>query len=106
MPIISSSLPFCTNPPDRPSLPDYPSLVDLQTHLEPILEITSTGTSLALDVKNSEMAIRDLTTLVKLSDLVCKDELEEKLTEFVGEARDAGRSLQRLGSRVGGAVDR
>lgn len=52
------------------------------------------------------MAIRDLTTLVKVSDLVAKDALVGGLETFVADARDASRGLQRLGSKVGGAVDK
>lgn len=52
---------------------------------------------------NSYYDIR--TTLVKLSSLVAKDSLVDRLNEFVVDAKTAGRSLQRFGGRVGGAVD-
>jgi hypothetical protein len=45
------------------------------------------------------------TTLVKLSSLVAKDALVDRLNEFVMDAKTAGRNLQRFGGRVGGAVD-
>jgi hypothetical protein len=45
------------------------------------------------------------TTLVKLSSLIAKDALVDRLNEFVMDAKTAGRNLQRFGSRVGGAVD-
>lgn len=86
------------------------------------MESAGMGTNLALDLKNSEMAVRDLNTLVsatprsyfnaslnsqqvKLSDLVSKDLLAKSLEDFVGSARDATRHLTRLESGVGGAVD-
>lgn len=107
LPFVSLALPFCTTVsswPGAPPMPDYPKLLQLQSGFEDLLE-SSSGTSLALDIKKSEIAIRDLSTLVKTSDLVCKEALTKKLEEFVGEARDVGRGLQQLGSRVGGAVD-
>lgn len=107
LPIVSLALPFCPSvlswSSTRPA-PDYPKLLQLQAGFEDLLE-SSAGTALALDLKKSEIAIRDLRTLVKASNLVCKHALADKLEEFVEEARDAGRGLQRLGSRVGGAVD-
>jgi len=105
LPIISLALPFCPTVSSwSGATPDYPKLLQLQSGFEDLLE-SSSGTALALDIKKSEIAIRDLSTLVKTSDLVCKEALAGKLEEFVGEARDVGRGLQRLGSRVGGAVD-
>lgn len=45
------------------------------------------------------------TTLVKLSSLPSKDPLANRLDGFVTDAKTAGRSLQKFGSRVGGTVD-
>jgi hypothetical protein len=42
---------------------------------------------------------------VKLSSLIAKDSLVDRLNEFVVDAKAAGRNLQRFGGRVGGAVD-
>lgn len=86
------------------------------------MESAGLGTNLAMDLKNSEMAVRDLNTMVgsipvptlritlthrqvKLSDLVSKDLLARSLDDFVGSAREASRHLSRLESGVGGAVD-
>src|SRR5260370_29352591 len=63
MPIIGSSLPFCelhTQPQPR-----YPELIDLQTRFEEIMESSATSTNLALDIKQSEAAVRDLNTLLR-----------------------------------------
>ncbi|KAF9511342.1 hypothetical protein BS47DRAFT_1272412, partial [Hydnum rufescens UP504] len=84
---------------------DYPKLVELQTHFEGVLELSESSSALSLDIRGSETAIRDLTTLLRASDLVTKDALVDKLEDFVMDAKDAARGLQRLGSRVGGAVD-
>jgi hypothetical protein len=102
-PIVSFVLPICRS---RRVSPDYPKLVELQTHFEGVLELSESSSALSLDIRGSETAIRDLTTLLRASDLVTKDALVDKLEGFVMNAKDAARGLQRLGSRVGGAVDK
>ncbi|KIM20437.1 hypothetical protein M408DRAFT_135758 [Serendipita vermifera MAFF 305830] len=69
------------------------------------MESAGMGINLALNMKKMEIAIRDLNTLVKLSDLVSKDLLSSSLDAFVISAKDASRHLSRLESGVGGAVD-
>ncbi|EJU02484.1 hypothetical protein DACRYDRAFT_79306 [Dacryopinax primogenitus] len=101
-------LPICNDsPPTNPLLhqPDFPNLINIQTRFENIMDETASSTTVALDLKRSEMAIRDLTNLVKVSDLVAKDRLSVLLDSFIGSAKTTGRELQRLGSRVGGTVD-
>ncbi|PVG01093.1 hypothetical protein CPB86DRAFT_781993 [Serendipita vermifera] len=85
--------------------PRYMDLVELQTRFEAIMESTGMDTNLAMDLKNSEMAVRDLNTLVKLSDIVSKDLLASSLDEFVSSAKEASRHLSKLDAGVGGAVD-
>lgn len=107
--------------------PRYPELVNLQTRFEDLMDSVALGSNLALDMKHSEMAVRDLNTLVsdachrgyvitllwkvwsfvkvKLSDIVSKDLLASSLEAFVASAKDASRHLSRLDSGVGGAVD-
>jgi hypothetical protein len=125
MPLVSM-MPVCTNIRKQSVYvqePRYPDLVNLQTRFEAVMESTGYGINLALDMKNSEMAVRDLNTLVggirhrwiqivltehiqvKLSDLVSKDLLASSLDDFVSSAKDASRHLSKLDSGVGGAVD-
>jgi hypothetical protein len=109
--------------------PRYKDLVELQTRFEAIMESTGLDTNIAMDLKNSEMAVRDLNTLVrffcllvdrfsdihvsvldahlqvKLSDIVSKDLLASSLDDFVSSAKDASRHLSKLDAGVGGAVD-
>ena len=61
--------------------------------------------TLSWAVRSSEVAMRDLTMEVRLSDLASKNELVETLQSFTNEAKHTARLLQRLGSRVGGTVD-
>ncbi|KAG0640912.1 hypothetical protein HOY80DRAFT_883988 [Tuber brumale] len=84
---------------------DFPKLINLQASFEDILESSSGGSSMALDLKNSEVAVRDLSMLVRASKLVNRNELSERLDDFVQTAKQTSRSLTRFGSRVNGVVD-
>ena len=120
LPLIGSSIPLCELPIQRQ--PRYPELIDLQTRFEDIMESSATSANLALDMKQSEVAVRDLNTLVrfwfphvtllnltyfqvKVSSLPSKEILSSSLDEFVSSAKETGRKLAKLGSGVGGAVD-
>lgn len=106
LPLISSQISYCTRDSfSRRFSPDFPKLASLQSRLEDVMDDSSSSSIVAVDIKNSEMAVRDLTTLVKLSSLVAKDSLVDHLNEFVVDAKTAGRNLQKFGGRVGGAVD-
>ncbi|KAF8705294.1 hypothetical protein RHS03_05302, partial [Rhizoctonia solani] len=106
LPLISSRIEYCNRDElSRRFSPDFPKLVSLQSRLEDVMDDSASSSIVAVDIKNSEMAVRDLTTLVKISTLVAKDSLVERLNEFVVDAKTAGRNLQRFGGRVGGAVD-
>ena len=86
---------------------DYPKLVQTESSiLEKLLDESVENAGLSLDIKKSEMATSDLVTLVKFSELKSKDQLVEHLETFIDDSKKTGRALQRLGSRVNGAVDR
>jgi len=61
---------------------------------------------MSLEIKKVEMATSDLVTRIRISDLKAKDTLAESLGEFLKDARKVGRGLQKLASKVGGAVDK
>jgi hypothetical protein len=83
---------------------DFSKLVDIQVNtFEHILDIRTS--SLSLDVKKAEMATSDLTTLVKVSNLKCRDFLAAHLLHFVQKARISRRGLQKLNMKVNGAVE-
>lgn len=86
---------------------DYPSLMDVQrSSFEQLLDESVGGSELSLQVKKAEIATSDLVTLIKFSDLKSRDVMARMLQEFVSEAKLTGRGLQRLSSKIGGAVDR
>ncbi|KAF8830717.1 hypothetical protein HHX47_DHR2001122 [Lentinula edodes] len=93
---------------------------------EELLDNAAGSSGLSLDIKKAEVAMSDLIVLVKYSDLTNKDVLSrclisaerssifkecigvllgDALATFACDARRTGRSLQTLGSKIGGAVD-
>ncbi|KAJ3822678.1 hypothetical protein F5880DRAFT_1624104 [Lentinula raphanica] len=97
-----------THPLDqsRPLWADFPRLVNAQSStFEQLLDNSVGGSGVSLDIKKAEMAMSDLVILVKYSKLSSKDVLGDALSKFAQDARQTGRGLQTLGSKVGGAVD-
>jgi hypothetical protein len=90
-----------------PKWADFPTLLNVERKtLESLLDETVENPGLALEIKKAEMATSDLATLVRVSNLNSRDMLADSLTEFVKDARKAGRGLTRFSSKVGGAVDK
>ena len=86
---------------------DYPRLSETQSKMfDQLLDDSVGTTALSLEIKKTEIATKDLVTLVRLSDLKAKDSLERTLTEFIDDAKKTGRGLYKLASKVGGAMDR
>jgi len=89
-----------------PKWADYPTLIDVQSAtIGQLLDESSSGSALSLRIKKAEMATTDLVTLVRVSDLKSRDVLGDALRQFVDDARTTGRALNKLNSKVGGAVD-
>ncbi|KII85087.1 hypothetical protein PLICRDRAFT_57020 [Plicaturopsis crispa FD-325 SS-3] len=108
-----SSTTMCLGPPHPgsahgpPRWADYPALVEVQSKtFEQLLDDTAGGNGLALDIKKAEMATTDLATVIRVSDLTSKDLIADTLAEFVEDAKRTGAGLQKLSSKIGGAVDR
>ncbi|KAI0696294.1 hypothetical protein C8T65DRAFT_729690 [Cerioporus squamosus] len=110
VPFISSSSlcrPLTDDVAPVPQWADYPRLVEIQnSNFEQLLGDTVGGSALTLEIKKAEMATRDLVTLVKYSDLKSKDHLAESLLVFVDDAKATGKGLQKLTSKINGAVDK
>ncbi|KAJ3912772.1 hypothetical protein F5877DRAFT_84468 [Lentinula edodes] len=92
--------------PSSPLSADFPRLMNVQTTMfEELLDNSVGSSGLSLEIKKAEVAMSDLIVLVKYSDLIDKDVLSDALATFACDARRTGRSLQTLGSKIGGAVD-
>src|SRR5258708_1522270 len=118
-PLLGHFIPGCAYIKKMPPVdPDYERLMTLQQGLEPISALTTgapsqasgsdgggSSLSLSYEMRKSEAAVRDLAVLVKLSNLPSKEGLGRAINGFVVNAKDTARGLQRLGAKVGGAVD-
>ncbi|KAK6981382.1 hypothetical protein R3P38DRAFT_3333823 [Favolaschia claudopus] len=79
-----------------PRWADFPTLVDVQSAtILQLLDESSSGSMLSLQIKKAEMATTDLITLVRVSDLRSRDTLSDTLREFVDGARVTGRALSK-----------
>ncbi|CAA7267048.1 unnamed protein product [Cyclocybe aegerita] len=100
--------PWVVPPPTgrRAQRADYPALIDAQSKtFEQLMDESVGGSALSLEIKNAEMATKDLVSLVRISNMKAKDTLARSLEEFVLDAKKTGRGLQKLTAKVGGAVD-
>ncbi|KAJ7462499.1 hypothetical protein FB451DRAFT_1043666 [Mycena latifolia] len=112
-----SRAPFCSPDPrdveahgslstPSPRWVDFPALMAIQHNtMEQLLEENSLGSALALHIKKAKMATRDLTTLVRYSNLKSRDELAVHLEQFGKEAESTSNSLTILSSKVYGEMD-
>ncbi|RPA88023.1 hypothetical protein BJ508DRAFT_1603 [Ascobolus immersus RN42] len=113
---------ICTNPAFASSFPcllgsvgntqgnntyyaDFPTLMNIESSFEKIVDGAAGGTALARVMKQSEMAVSDLSTVVKYSELKCRDTLSTKLDNFAQDAKGSVRALSGWGSKVGGVLD-
>jgi hypothetical protein len=106
-----SRMPFCYNlPAPLPKIPEwasYPELAKSQgLAFEYLLDDVVGSSSLSLEIKKAEITATDLVALVKVSHFKSKQALLEHLEIFAQSAKTTGRGLQRLNSRVSGAIDK
>jgi hypothetical protein len=61
LPLVSSRISYCAQDSfSRRFSPDFPKLASLQTRLEDVLDDSASSSIVAVDIKNSEIAVRDL----------------------------------------------
>jgi hypothetical protein len=104
-------IPFC---PDLPIIPgskngsqsvEFDELMNVQGQFEKVLEDSSQGVSIPLEMKRSEASVRDLRTMVKYSDLPARDELVYEFDGYVETVRAIANDLTTFNTHVGSAVD-
>ncbi|KAH7904839.1 hypothetical protein BJ138DRAFT_1165861 [Hygrophoropsis aurantiaca] len=92
--------------PSEIKWPDFSALVEVQSStLEHLLDKSIGGLGLSLEMTQAEMATRDLTLLVRNSDLKTSNILGDLLANFAKDAKSTARGLTRFSSKVGGVVD-
>ncbi|KAG9672338.1 hypothetical protein KCU99_g6944, partial [Aureobasidium melanogenum] len=84
---------------------EFDKLVITQSNFEDILEASVHQAALPLAMKNSELSIRDLRTVVKHSSLGSRNELVNEFDGFIETARQASDGLSQFNSRISRALD-
>jgi hypothetical protein len=106
IPGSSHIIPFCaTQTQDDPRV-DFEGLLNAQSGLEDVLDAAKDTSTLPSTIKDSEIAIRDLRTLVRHSRLPSRHQLDLEFENFVLTASEASMDLSRFNSRIGATVDR
>lgn len=91
---------------EEPRRAEYPILMEIQNNaFAQLLDNNPRGSSLAMEITNTEAAIEDLITVVGLSDLRNRDKLVHALSKFVVDAQTTARGLQTLNAEVNSAAD-
>ncbi|KAJ4312778.1 hypothetical protein N0V84_009755 [Fusarium piperis] len=104
-------LPFCPSldtivTPEAGTPPvEFDELMRVQSKFEQVLEKSADGVSLPFEMKRSEMAIRDLRTLIRYSDLPRREELVHEFDGYIDIARQSATDLQKFNTHVGSSVD-
>lgn len=79
--------------------------MSIEISLENIIEGATGGSALARLLKEGEMIVNDLGTVVKHSDLSCSKTLGGKLDRFAADAREGVNALQMFETNVGEVFD-
>jgi hypothetical protein len=106
IPGSSRIIPFCAAQTYDDPRVDFEGLLNAQTGLEDILDAAKDTSTLPSTIKDSEIAIRDLRTLVRHSRLPSRHQLDLEFENFVLTASEASMDLSRFNSRIGATVDR
>ncbi|CAZ82638.1 unnamed protein product [Tuber melanosporum] len=83
---------------------DFPGLLSTETALEKSLASVAAAPALARLLKQSEITVSDLSTVVQHSDLDCKHTLSDLLLKFATQAGDVAGLLQAFESTVSRAL--
>lgn len=106
IPGSSHVIPFCASQTYEDPRVDFEDLLNAQSGLEDILDAAKDTSTLPSTIKDSEIAIRDLRTLVRHSRLPSRHQLDLEFENFVLTASEASMDLSRFNSRIGATVDR
>lgn len=105
IPGSSYVIPACATTDNSPHA-DFEELINVQGHFEDIVEASKDTTTLPSYIKSSELAIRDLRTLVRYSRLPSRQELDHEFEFFVQTANEASVDLSRYNALIGASMDR
>jgi len=93
--------------PIKPPPPvNFEELVHLQgSTFEKLVGETASASQLSMGVLKAEMATRDLSLVVRFSNLKSKESIADSLDTISADAKRTGRGLSKLEARVIGAID-
>ncbi|KAF3902910.1 hypothetical protein AA313_de0209409 [Arthrobotrys entomopaga] len=84
---------------------DFAKAAEAQEPLEEVLRQAGLGASLAIGMKGSEHAVRDLAMKVQSSELDCKEAMSAELGGFIRRAKPMVRKLSKFSAKVNTVVD-
>lgn len=112
LPDISSAsnfhIPFFDDEKSRRSASsfiDFTNLMEVQSGFESVLDKSTHGLSLPLELKDSEMAARSLRSLLKEGEIADKADFILELNGYIEKAGQAGSNLQTFYIHIGSTVD-
>lgn len=104
------NLPFCgpsyKSGSDPSGSVEFDELVNAQQAFEEILSSASMYDGLPGEMKQGQMAIADLRTVVRYSKLPSKNELDLEFNNFINKAKAASWDLTRFNARIGQTTDK
>lgn len=93
IPFIRSYMPMCQKTTD---IPDFSNFIKAQEMLYDRMIVQASGPEAisALELKQVELATRDLQVMVKYSNLMSADLFQEKLGDYLMRSRQFGKDIQ------------
>lgn len=85
---------------------EFDRLLTAQSAFEEVFTASVWEGNLPIDMKKSELAVRDLKLLVQNSDIPSKNELTFELVNFIETAKEAGTDLASYNTRIGRGIDK
>lgn len=85
---------------------NFEDLIKIESRYEDILDAKSDNLGLPLAIKESQLAIGDLRTLVRHSHLPSRNQLDVEFKDFIETARQASLDLTRYNSHIEGVMQR
>ncbi|KAI7848042.1 hypothetical protein BDC45DRAFT_575222 [Circinella umbellata] len=104
IPFIRSYIPMCQT---TTGIPDFSNFIKAQELLYERMIVQANGPEAisALELKQVELATRDLQVMVKYSNLMSADLFQEKLGDYLMRSRQFGKDIQSLQARTKGVLD-
>ncbi|RFU80678.1 hypothetical protein TARUN_1526 [Trichoderma arundinaceum] len=84
---------------------DFTNLMEVQSGFESVLDKSTVGLSMPLELKRSEMATRSLRSLLKESEIAVREDFILELNGYIEKVGQVGSDLQTFYIHIGSTVD-